>query len=113
MSPLRRRAEPYLWLLFGGGGVVSALTLPALVLILGVLVPAGVLSRPDLTALLSNAVVRLALVGLVMLALFHAAHRIRFTAEELLGVARWDRFIALTCYGLALTGTVVTASILF
>ncbi|MEO3855823.1 fumarate reductase subunit FrdD [Acrocarpospora sp. B8E8] len=113
MSPLRRRAEPYLWLLFGGGGVVSAMTLPALLLILGVLVPLGVLSRPDLTALLSNVLVRLALVGLVLLALFHAAHRIRFTAEELLGIARWDRLIALTCYGLALAGTAITVLILF
>ncbi|WP_084960373.1 fumarate reductase subunit FrdD [Thermoactinospora rubra] len=112
----RRTAEPYLWLLFSGGGVVAALVLPVLVLLFGVLMPLGVLDWPtagQVRALLDPVLVRLALVVVVVLCLFHAAHRIRFTSEELLGIARADVLIAVVCYGAAVAGGVLAVLLLF
>ncbi|WP_188187691.1 fumarate reductase subunit FrdD [Nonomuraea sp. SYSU D8015] len=111
-----RTPEPYLWLLFSGGGVVAALTLPVLVLLFGVLMPLGVIDWPaaeHLRALVDNVLVRLALLAVVVLCLFHAAHRIRFTSEELLGIARFDLIIAVICYGGAVAGGVVAALLMF
>ncbi|GGO76602.1 fumarate reductase subunit FrdD [Nonomuraea cavernae] len=112
---MKRTLEPYLWLLFSGGGVVAALALPVLVLLFGVLMPLGVVDWPSaghLTALLDHLLVRLALVVVVVLCLFHAAHRIRFTSEELLGIARFDLVIAVLCYGAAVAGGVTAAVVL-
>ncbi|MFF4620995.1 fumarate reductase subunit FrdD [Nonomuraea jabiensis] len=113
---MRRTLEPYLWLLFSGGGVVAALVLPVLVLLFGVLMPLGVVDWPDperLGALLDPVPVRLALLGVAVLGLFHAAHRIRFTSEELLGIARFDLVIAVICYGGAVAGGIVAGLVLF
>ncbi|MEW9549163.1 fumarate reductase subunit FrdD [Nonomuraea sp. NPDC050783] len=107
---MRRTPEPYLWLLFSGGGVVAALVLPVLVLLFGVLMPLGVVDWPTaahLRDLAGNPVVRVAVPVVVVLCLFHAAHRIRFTSEELLGIARFDPIIAVLCYGGAIVGGVV------
>ncbi|WP_336205475.1 fumarate reductase subunit FrdD [Nonomuraea sp. LPB2021202275-12-8] len=112
---MKRTPEPYLWLLFSGGGVVAALLLPVLVLLFGVLMPLGVLDWPTvehLGALLDLLVVRLALVVVVVLCLFHAAHRIRFTSEELLGIARFDLAVAVLCYGGAVAGGVIAVVLL-
>ncbi|MEV0232980.1 fumarate reductase subunit FrdD [Nonomuraea sp. NPDC050786] len=112
---MRRTLEPYLWLLFSGGGVVAALLLPVLVLLFGVLMPLGVVDWPTaghLRALAENPLVRLALLAVVVLCLFHAAHRIRFTSEELLGIARFDLVIAVICYGGAVVGAITAGLIL-
>lgn len=113
---MKRTLEPYLWLLFSGGGVMAALLLPVLVLLFGVLMPLGVVAWPTaahLTGLLDLVLVRLALLVVIVLCLFHAAHRIRFTSEEVLGVARFDVPIALACYGAAVAGGVISALVLF
>ncbi|MGP3958736.1 fumarate reductase subunit FrdD [Nonomuraea sp. 3N208] len=113
---MKRTVEPYLWLLFSGGGVVAALVLPVLVLLFGVLMPLGVLDWPTaehLRALAGHVLVRLALLVVVVLCLFHAAHRIRFTSEELLGIARFDLLIAVICYGGAVAGGVMAARLMF
>jgi fumarate reductase subunit D len=113
---MKRTLEPYLWLLFSGGGVVAALVLPVLVLLFGVLMPLGVLDWPTaehLRALAGHVLVRLALLVVVVLCLFHAAHRIRFTSEELLGIARFDLVIAVICYGGAVAGGVMAARLMF
>ncbi|GAA4506721.1 MULTISPECIES: hypothetical protein [Nonomuraea] len=113
---MRRVLEPYLWLLFSGGGVVAALLLPVLVLLFGVLMPLGVLDWPSaahLAGALEPLPVRVALVAVVALCLFHAAHRIRHTSEELLGLARFDLPIAVVCYGGALGGAAVAAWLLW
>jgi fumarate reductase subunit D len=113
---VKRTTEPYLWLLFSGGGVAAALVLPVLVLLFGVLMPLGVIDWPTvghLRALLDNVLVRLALLVVIVLCLFHAAHRIRFTSEELFGIARYDLLIAVLCYGGAIVGGVTGALLLF
>ncbi|MEO3869334.1 fumarate reductase subunit FrdD [Nonomuraea sp. B12E4] len=113
---MKRTVEPYLWLLFSGGGVVAAFLLPVLVLLFGVLMPLGVVDWPvagHLSALLDNVLVRPALLVVAVLCLFHAAHRIRHTSEELLGLARFDLVIAVICYGGAVGGGVVAVLLMF
>ena len=74
--------EPILWLLFSAGGMLAALLMPVLLLLFGLAFPLGWLDAPDhehLLAVLSNPITRLALLGLCVLALFHWAHRFRYT----------------------------------
>jgi fumarate reductase subunit D len=103
----KRHIEPLLWLLFSGGGVVSAVFLPVLVVLFGLAVPLG-LVHPDynhLHAVVSHWFTRLVLLGLFVLMLFHAAHRFRFTLQDGLQLRRMETPIAVICYGGALVGS--------
>jgi fumarate reductase subunit D len=103
-APHRRSAEPFLWLLFSAGGMAAALVLPVLLFLFGVAFPLGLLDAPDhahLLAVVRHPVTKLVLLGVCVLALFHFAHRIRFTIEHGLQLGRFDRVIALCCYGTA------------
>lgn len=74
----RRSAEPFLWLLFSAGGMVTALVAPVLLLLFGLAFPLGWLDAPDhghLLAMVRNPITKLVVLVLVVLALFHAAHR--------------------------------------
>jgi fumarate reductase subunit D len=108
--------EPYVWLLFSGGGMVAALVLPALLILLGVAVPLGLVGGPDhahLLAVLRFPLTRLVLLGIFFLALVHAAHRFRYTLQDGLKLGRFDTPIATVCYGAALLGTAAAAYLLF
>jgi succinate dehydrogenase subunit D len=103
----KRRIEPLLWLLFSGGGVVSAVFLPILVILFGFAIPLGWV-QPDfnhLHAVVSHWLTRLVLLGLLVLMLFHAAHRFRFTLYDGLQLRKLDAPIAVLCYGGALLGS--------
>jgi fumarate reductase subunit D len=108
----RRRVEPFLWLLFSGGGVVAALLIPVLLLLFGVVFPLGLVAAPDhahLLAVLTHPVTRVVLLGLCVLALFHWAHRFRYTLYDGLQLKRLDALISVACYGAALLGSLVSA----
>ena len=108
----RTTPEPFVWLLFSGGGMVAALVLPVLLVLFGVAIPLGLVEAPDhahLLALLRNPLTRLALIGICALALVHAAHRLRFTVEHALQLRRYDSIIATVCYGGALVGAAAAA----
>jgi fumarate reductase subunit D len=111
----RRSNEPFLWLLFSAGGMVAALFVPALLFLFGVAFPLGWISAPshhDLLALARNPLTLLVLFGFCMLALFHWAHRFRYTLRDGLQLKRSDGLINLCCYGGATVGTVVAAIVL-
>jgi fumarate reductase subunit D len=103
----KRHIEPILWLLFSGGGVVAAVFLPILVVLFGLAIPLGWV-QPDynhLYAVVSYWLTRLVFFGLVVLMLFHWAHRFRYTLYDGLQLRRLDTPIAVLCYGGALLGS--------
>jgi fumarate reductase subunit D len=65
-----------------------------------------------LLAVVRNPLTKLVLLGVCVLALFHFAHRIRFTIEHGLQLGRFDRVIAWCCYGAAVLGSTVAAWVL-
>ena len=111
----KQRAEPFLWLLFSAGGVVAALLIPALLLLFGVFFPLGWISAPDhdhLHAVVAFPLTRIVLFGLCVLALFHWAHRFRYTLYEGLQLKHLHRVITVFCYGGALAGSAAAAYLL-
>ena len=110
------RTEPFFWSLFSAGGVVAAFTAPALILVFGILGPLGILpasalAPEHLKALLDHLLVRLVVLVVVALPLFHWAHRFRFVLYDL-GIKGGRGFIAVLCYGTALWGSAYTAWLL-
>ncbi len=113
---MRRSREPFLWAMFSGGGMISALFLPALIFLLWVAHPLGwidVASYNQLAGWVSNPLVRLVLFGFVTLFLFHWAHRFRYTLYDGLQLYHINELIAVITYGLATVMTLVTAYVLW
>ncbi|HEY3003010.1 MAG TPA: fumarate reductase subunit FrdD [Kribbellaceae bacterium] len=108
----RRSPEPFAWLLFSAGGTVTALMFPVLMFLFGVAIPLGLLSAPDqahLLAVARNPVTKLVLLGLCVLALFHWAHRFRYTLYDGLRLKRLSTVISVGCYGTAALGSLLAA----
>jgi succinate dehydrogenase subunit D len=104
----KRHLEPLLWLLFSGGGVIAAVFLPILIVLFGLAIPLGWV-QPDynhLHAVVTYWLTRLVILGLVVLMLFHWAHRFRYTLQDGLQLARLETPIAVLCYGGAVVGSV-------
>lgn len=100
----KRNNKPIVWGLFAAGGTISAFVLPALILAHGLLVPLGLfgsnaLSYEGMTALLGNWLVKLVVLAVIGLTLWHAAHRLRITAHDF-GV-RNDLLVGRIVYGFA------------
>jgi fumarate reductase subunit D len=92
----KRRLEPLLWLAFSGGGVISAVFLPVMVVLFGLAIPLGWV-RPDyghLHAVFSYWLTRLVVLGLLVLMLFHwASVPVRCMTDcssRVGGSARWS-----------------------
>ncbi|QNT69703.1 fumarate reductase subunit FrdD [Defluviicoccus vanus] len=99
------------WFLFAAGGTVCAFVLPAMIFITGIGPAIGLfdqsgLSYPSIYGFFSLWIPKLALFGIIFLALWHAAHRLRVCAHDF-GI-RADSIVALTLYGLATIGTLAT-----
>jgi fumarate reductase subunit D len=112
----RRSIEPLLWLLFSAGGVLAALLMPVLLLVFGVSFPLGWLAPPShehLLKVLHNPLTRTVLFLLCTLALFHWAHRFRFTLYDGLQIKHLNELINLFCYGGAILGSGVAAYLLW
>lgn len=112
---MARSNKPMIWLPFAAGGTVAAFLLPAVMLAV-LLVSLGVLSAdalsPDrMQALVGHPVGKLATLVVLALPLWHAAHRLRMTLQDL-GARRpgTRRLVARLCYGLA---TLATAALLY
>jgi len=108
-----RSNEPIFWSLFGAGGTLAALVLPALVLITGIawplgLIPDDALSHSRMSGLADSLAGALALFAVISLTLWHAAHRIFHSLRDL-GVRRGLGIWKAACYGGAALGTLWTA----
>jgi fumarate reductase subunit D len=111
---VRQHSEPYLWLLFSAGGVLSAMLMPSLLLLLGIAFPLGWLQPPThahMLIVLGNPLIQLVLLGLCVLSLFHWAHRFRHTLHD--AVRLGHPMITASCYGAAAVGSVVAAYLLW
>jgi fumarate reductase subunit D len=111
----KRPVEPFLWLLFSAGGMLAAMLVPGLLVLFGIAFPLGWLGPPDhahLLAVVSHPVTRLALLALCVLALFHWAHRFRYTLYDGLQLKRHSDVINLVCYGGAVAGSLLAATVL-
>jgi fumarate reductase subunit D len=98
---MARSSKPILWLPFAGGGLVAALIIPVLILITGVLVPLGIQHLPytKMAAFAHNPFGKLILFGVVAFPAWHAAHRLRMTAQDL-GLGG-GALVQAICYGSA------------
>jgi fumarate reductase subunit D len=112
----KRSNAPIFWLLFGAGGMLSALLGPVLVLITGVLVPLGLLLPRELMdysrslAFAQHWMGKGLLLAVITLFAWHAAHRIYHSLHDL-GI-RGGMPAKLACYGVALAVTLAAAACL-
>ena len=111
-----RSKQPIFWLLFGAGGMLSALVGWMLVFVTGIAVPAGLVLAPDAMSYDNMIAFHRHWAGkaftFVVIALFlwHGAHRIFHSLHDL-GVGARSAS-AWVCYGTAFAGTVVVAAAL-
>ena len=111
----KRSNEPFLWLLFSAGGVVSALLLPVHAFLFGLAEPLGWIASPThdrLLEIVQHPVARIYLLLLCTLPLFHFAHRFRFTLYDGLQIKHLNEVINAACYGAAVLGTVAAVYLL-
>jgi fumarate reductase subunit D len=110
----KTRIEPVLWLLFSGGGLVAALLVPVLLFLFGIAIPLGWadVEYSHIAAVIRHPLTRLALLGLCVLALFHWAHRFKYTLYDGLQLKRLHTPINAFCYGGAVLGSGVAAYLL-
>jgi fumarate reductase subunit D len=113
---MKRSNAPIFWLLFGAGGMLSALLGTMLVFITGLAVPLGwplpsdLLSYPRMLALAQNAAGKGALFVVIALFAWHAAHRLFHSLHDLGIHAGTAGKIA--CYGSALVLTLAVGGAL-
>tara|TARA_Y100000031_G_C7922950_1_gene249146 strand:- start:61 stop:423 length:363 start_codon:yes stop_codon:yes gene_type:complete len=111
------KKEPFWWGLFSIGGVVAALLVPFHIFMDGLAVPLGLVDESAVSFermhdLLTHPLAKLYLLVLVILPLFHAAHRIRFSLYEL-GIRDFQVSMDLLCYGGAIIAAAVSGYVLF
>ncbi|MDO9735199.1 fumarate reductase subunit FrdD, partial [Glaesserella parasuis] len=71
-----RSNEPLVWLLFGAGGAISAIFFPVLVLILGFLLPFGLITPDNIIAFAHTWIGKLAILALLIFPMWCGMHRI-------------------------------------
>ena len=110
---MKRSNAPVFWLLFGAGGMLSALLGPMLVFITGLAAPFGwplradLMAYPRMLAWAQNGAGKGFLFIVIALFAWHAAHRILHSLHDL-GI-RAGTTARLACYGTALVVTLVVA----
>ena len=96
--------------LFAAGGMLTALVVPMHVLLNNLVAPS---SYARMVALVGNPLVKLYLFALIALALFHWAHRFRYTLYDGLQIKHLNELINLLCYGGAVAGSAVAGYLLW
>ena len=106
-----------LWATFAQCAAITAILVPAHILVEGVLGPLGILAYPDRTyesfaSMISNPLVKIYLLIVFATTFYVAAHRVRYLLLDL-GVHGGKLVFGLLLYGLAAIGTLVAAFVLF
>ena len=102
----KRTIAPIFWLLFGAGGMVSALFGTGLVIVTGFLLPASPPSYEKVAAIARNPLAGLVLAGVISLFFWHGAERLFLTLRDMR--AGPNKLLALLSYGSAAVGTAAT-----
>jgi fumarate reductase subunit D len=101
--------KPIFWSLFAAGGTLAAFLAPVLVLIFLLVAMGhapGVFAYSNLHAFASHWLGKIALLGVITLFLWHAAHRLRVTLHDF-GL-RQDAIVAVLLYTSAGVATALT-----
>ena len=117
VRPIPKRSKaPVFWLLFGAGGMLSALFGPALIVLTGFMLPRGIgvparfADYNNVLTFVQNPFAKLVLLAVIVLFFWHGAERIYLTLKDMragpLAVLR------LLTYGVAAVLTLVTAVVL-
>ena len=104
------KIEPVIWLLFGQGIMISTMLLTGWILVVGLLIPAGVVDASALSyerahMLGSNIIGKLVLGALLVLPLWKGAHHVRSISVDFGGGDR-DALVGGFVYLLATIGSV-------
>jgi fumarate reductase subunit D len=116
VAPEKRSISPIFWLMFGAGGMLSALFGPALILITGILAPTGTgipesfLSYGHVLAFAQNPLGKLIVLAVISLFFWHGAERIFLTLKDM--KAGPLPGLKLATYGVAGLVTLVTVLVL-
>lgn len=111
---MKRSNAPVFWLLFGAGGMLSALLGTVLVFITGVAAPIGwpfgadFMSYPRMLAFSQHWLAKAFLFAVIALFAWHAVHRIYHSLHDL-GIPTGTA-AKIACYGVALLITGVAAA---
>ncbi len=107
--------KPVFWALFAAGGTLSALLAPVLIFLIGFAVPLNLIDPEALgfarvSGALATISIALTMLIIIVLFLWHAAHRLRVTAHDL----GWfpDSVAVVLFYGLAAAGSVASGWLL-
>jgi fumarate reductase subunit D len=109
VTTFKKSNEAFWWSLFSAGGVMSALFLPVMVVLCGLVLPwqSGEHDRraayEHIHGLVTWWPIRLVLAGVIALSFFHVAHRIRHVLVDL-GWRHQTAPLSLVCYGGAIAG---------
>lgn len=102
---MKRSVAPVFWLLFGAGGMLSALIGPALVLITGLAAPTGIGLSPGFmsfaraSAFAQHPLGKLIVFGVISLFIWHGAERIYLMLRDMHAGGRLA--LMWICYGTA------------
>lgn len=105
-----RSDEPVWWGLFGAGGTWFAMITPITILIMGILVPFGIISSENMSyekasEFATSVIGALFIVGTLSLPMWHAMHRVHHGMHDLkihVGI-----FGKVLCYAIALAITIL------
>ena len=112
----KRSVAPVFWLLFGAGGMLSALFGPALIILTGFMIPHGwglpanFGDFPHMLAFTRHPIGKLVVLAVIALFFWHGAERMFLTLKDMR--AGKPLVLRLMTYGVAGVLTLVTASIL-
>ena len=111
MKSFLLRIEPVIWLLFGQGIMIGTILLTGWVLVIGLLIPLGVVPAEALSferanMLGSNIVGRLLLGALLVLPLWKGDHHVRSLAVDFGGGER-DAVVGSLLYLIATVGSII------
>jgi fumarate reductase subunit D len=109
-APVKRTIAPVFWLLFGAGGMLSALFGAGMVIATGFILPQTPPSYAAALDLARNPLVKLVLLAVISLFFWHGAERLYLTLKDMRAGPK--PLLKLATYGLAALLTLATLALL-